>query len=392
MATTDRSPGAILAELARHPHGLALSELVHTLAASAFDEGRAALDTGLEEAAARVGVDQASAETSVGNVLVVLKKREGCTAAERTLLGALVARGVAAAAPPSEDARARVAESLAWLSAHTHADPLSALDAALPDGELKDGLVMALSDLVAAHVDGRPRALDRASAVLSALALARSSSPAATRARAELASLADPTLLAILGPPPARAAASQLVVTGEETSAPRNAFLTLALTVTLLLPLWSAAKLFGRYALRLRRPTELAFSREGVTIRSKLEVLGKIVRERETFLAASSLVRAAREVRYPRLATYLGIGCLLVGSYIGLRQVLDGLRSGSPELLGLGVAVLFAALVADYGLSLLPARSSDRCRIVLEPRRGRVVAVAFVERAKAEAALQALKA
>ncbi|NUP06537.1 MAG: hypothetical protein HOW73_10810 [Polyangiaceae bacterium] len=390
----DRSPRAILDELTTHPHGAALAELVHMLGVSAFDERRSVLDHGLDEATSRVGVDEVAAETSFGNVLRALRKRDAATAEERTLLGALIAKGVAGSAPSTPDAQRRVAEALAWLSSHTVADPLACVDAALADGFVKDGLYEALGALVREHVEGRHGSVDRPSALLASIAIGRSNADGAARVRGELAvTVQDTTIVALVGPATARGPASpQLVVSGEETAAPRGSLATLLLTVTFILPLLGLAKLFGRFALRLRRPAEVAFSKEGVTVRSRVEVLGKIVRERETFLATGNLVRAAREVRYPRLATYVGITCLLVGSYLGLRHVLDGIRAGSPEFLALGIGILVVSLAIDYALSLLPARSSDRCRIVLEPRRGRVVAVAQVDKTKAEAALQTLKA
>lgn len=391
----DRSARTILGELATHPHAELLSALVHTLAVSAFDERRTSLDRGLDEAASRVGVDEAAAETSFGNAFVALRKGAAATASERVLIGALIARGVAGSPPVGPDAEHRVVETLAWLSSHTIADPLSCLEAAVSDGAVREGLADALGRLVRDHADATVGSVDRPSAILAAHALARSTAARASTTRAALASsIEDPTLLAVLGPPVGAEPASgttPFVVSGEETGAPRGSFVTLLLTVTFLLPLLGLAKLFGRFALRMRRPAEVAFSKEGVTVRSRLELLGKVVRERETFLAANNLVRAAREVRYPRLATYVGIVCLLLGSYLGLRHFLDGIRAGSPELLALGVGILVVALAVDYALSLLPAPSVDRCRIVFEPRVGRAVAVARVDRSKAEAALQTLK-
>lgn len=393
---TDRSARAILEELSTHPHDAALTELVHTLAVSAFDERRTGLDVGMEEAASRIGVDEAAAETSFGNVIRALKKRGAATGQERTLLGALVARGVAKNPPSSADAERRVAEALAWLSSHTVADPLGALEQALLRSNAATGLFAALADVVRAHDEGRADSVDRPSALVAAFALARSNIEPATRSREEIArAVKDPTLAAILVAPTTTdkaGAAAQLVVSGEETAPPRGSFLTFVMTVTFLLPLLGLAKLFGRFALRLRRPTEMAFTKDGVTVKSRVEVLGKTVRERETFLATGSLVRAAREVRYPRLATYVGIVCLLIGSYFGLRFALYGVKGGSPELLALGLVILVVALVVDYALSLLPARKPDHCRIVLEPRRGRVLAVARVETTKADAALQTLRA
>lgn len=392
----DRTPNAILDELSTHPHGAKLVELVHALAASAYDERRTALDAGLDEACSRIGLDRSAAETTFGNVLTALGKRERATSAERTLLGALVAKGAVKSASGDAEALRRAATSLAWLSAHTAADALSALEPALVSSGAAPGaagIFEALSALLVAYDAAEDGAIDRPSAVLVALAIGRGATEPASRARAELASkLTDPALTALaLGEPEREAGGRAVVVSGEETSAPRGSIATFLLTVTLILPLVSLAKLFGRFALRLRRPVELSFAKEGVRLRSRLEILGKTIREREIFLASANLVRAAREVRYPKLATYLGIVSLLAGSYLGLKLAFQGVRSGSPELLGVGVVILVVALGVDYGLSILPSRTPDRCRIVLEPRRGGRVAVAYVDRAKAEAALALLR-
>lgn len=407
---SDKSPRAILDELATHPHGDRITRLIHTLAMSAYDERRSALDQGLDEALTQMGVDEASAETSFGNVVRALRKQASTSGRERTLLGALVARGVVRSPPDGREANRRIADALAWLSAHTIIDPLAALEDALaqapalpsPNGEAtglkpvspSEGLYSGLVDTIRAHDEGRSGTVDRASALLATLALARGRAKAAVEGREALRSTTeDPTIASLLAPMEvaATSASSTLVVVGEEASPPRSSFVTLLLTVTLILPLMSLAKLFGRFALRLRRPAELAFSKEGVRVRSRIEVLGKIVREREVFLTAPNLVRAAREVRYPRLPTYVGIVALLVGSYFGLRFVLDGLRAGSPEFLGFGLAVLIAALGLDYGLTLLPSRTPSRCRLVLQPSRGKTFAFARVDRVQAEAALRTLK-
>jgi len=50
-------------------------------------------------------------------------------------------------------------------------------------------------------------------------------------------------------------------------------------------------------------------------VQTRFELLGKTLRESELHIPRAALARAAREVRYPRLATYVGIATLLLGSY-----------------------------------------------------------------------------
>ncbi len=394
---TDRSPRAILEELASHPHGDDLARLVHTLAVSAFDERRSTLGEGVDDAASRLGVDEVGAETSFGNVLRALGKGMRASGPERVLLGALVARGVALSPPVAPEAELRVAETLAWSSAHTVADPLGALEAALTAkgappaaAAALPGLASALGELVKKHDAGEAGAVDRATALIAALALSRAENEAVIEIRRQLAvGLKDPLLKGALAEDAkAVGTAPATSFSAEEAPLPRSWALTVLLTLTFILPLVAVVKVFARYALRLRQPAEVAFSKEGVTVRSRLEILGKTLRQRETFISVAGLSRAGREVRFPSLPTYAGVAALLCGSYLGLRLVLDGVKGRSPEYLGLGVVILVVALAIDYLLTLLPSRTPDRCRILLEPRRGRAVALAGVERARADEALR----
>ena len=166
---------------------------------------------------------------------------------------------------------------------------------------------------------------------------------------------------------------------------------TVLLLVTFLLPLIASLRAIGRFVLRLKEPATVSVSKAGVTIKSRLELLGRTLRERETFLPSAGLESAAREVRYPALPTYVGIASLLFGSFVGLRLVMDGARSGSPEFLSLGVALLLGGLALDYVLSRLPQRSPDRCRLLFTPLKGRRIAIVGAPKGSADRALEMLK-
>jgi hypothetical protein len=389
MATPpERTTRAFLEEIASHPNGEALARLVYALAFSAYDERRPTLADGLDEALGRLGVDEAGAETSWGNAVRALQKRGPLASPERALLGALVARGVALDPPEAGPAAERVAAALAWMGAHTAADPLAALDAALGAGAAP--LWAGVAVLLREHDEGALP--DRAAAIVAALSLGASALPAAAAVRDGLrGALRDPALAALLGAT-RTTPAEAIVLTGEETSAPRSPLVTLLLTVTLLLPLVALAKAVGALLLRFRRPAEVSISAEGVRLRSRTELLGETLHERQAFIPAAGLAKAAREVRYPRLATYVGIGTLLCGSYVGIRLVVEGARAGAPEFLGLGLGILLAALAVDYLLEGRPARAPNRCSIVLWPRKGGAFSVRDVEREQADRALGLLAA
>jgi hypothetical protein len=381
----ERGARGVVSEMDTHPARDALSKLCITLMLTAHDERRSSLDQGVAEAASRLGVDEVVAETSFGNVLRALAKGRAATGAERSLIGTLGALGAASLAEPP----ANLALALAWVAAHTPFDPLLAAPAASRDLEAR--LLPALFDVARLYDEGDPL-VDRAVATVATLTLTR----APETARAELLgrarlTLRDPSLVALLGEAPSARSTEPVGFDAEETSAPRSPWLTALLLVTFLLPLVAVARAFASLALRLRRPATVSVSQSGVTIRTRTELLGKTLRETESFIPASGLTKAAREVRYPSLPTYVGVGALLLGSFVGLRLVLDGARAGSPEFLSLGAVLLLAGLVIDYVTSRLPSRSADRCRLLFVPTKGRTVALTAAPRGAADRALAQLR-
>lgn len=387
---TERNRDASEGPLGQHPRADDLARLVQAAAFSAYEERRSALHVGLDEAAARLGVDEASSETELGNVVRALRSSAPLGRSERQLLGMLLARSVSLSPPSEGEASLRVAEALAWIGAHTSVDPLPFLDRSL--GAAAQPLWAAIATLLERHDDGAA-GLDRPAAIVAASAIGRSQAPVCEQHRAALrVALRDGTLVALVGQAPEALVAKSILISAEETGAPRGAAATFLLTITFVLPLVAVGRLFARVALGLRRPAEASVSREGVRIKSRTLLLGRTILERETFLPTAGLARARREVRYPRLPIYVGVAALLAGSYVGLRMFVDGVRAASPELIGLGVAALLVALGLDYALTLWPARSSDRCRVFLQPRRGRGLSLRDVDRELADKALSLLAA
>lgn len=398
----DRSAEKLLEELERNPRGEALAKLVHTLAVSAFDESRTSLDEGLADAASRLGIDEASAETSFGNVLRALKKGPQASAPERMLLGALLARGVLVSRAASADARSldadrRAAECLLFAASSTVADALSTLDmlarrATDAEGPALGAIETAIGDLVARHDEGVGSTISRPSAIVGTLALREALALPGLLARERLApTLRDPRLKALLATPTGATPSAPIVLSGEVVNMPLPPILVLVLTLTLLLPFVALGKLVIRYALKLQRPAELRVTETGVTVTSRTELLGKTVREGELHIPRAALARANRVVKYPRLASYVGIGMLLVGSYVGLRIALDGLKATSPEFIGIGVAILCFSLAGDYLLARLPNRRKGRCELYLEERSGASMALSVGDQALADTALLRLR-
>jgi hypothetical protein len=396
----DRSPHAVLEEIAAHKRGDDLARLVHTAAFSAADERRARIEDGIAELAERANITAEDAETSYGNVLRALERggAEAAGSATRALLAGLLARGVALSPPSGETAEARVAESLVWLAANTSIDALSALDDAL--GETKaEGLWKAVGALVRRVDAGTAPLVGRPGALIAAAALRESPSEAA---RAEARALADeardPIVRSLLvrsesarSPSGSGEAAAPFTASGEMTSAPRGPVALVLLGFTGLLAAMHIARLIGRVALRYRRPAELRVSGKEVVVHSKTELLGRTLREREVHIPVESLLRASREIRYPRLALYTGLCALGLGSYFGISLFVDGARAGSPELIGIGVLLVALGVALDYVLETILPAGRRRCRVVLVPRKGPALAVGELDPVRADEALSRLR-
>ena len=177
---------------------------------------------------------------------------------------------------------------------------------------------------------------------------------------------------------------------GEMSAPPRGAILTCVLAVTGLLLIRELSKLIGRYVLGFRRPTELRLTANGVELRGRMLMVGKLLREHRTVIPREGLVRVTREVRYPSLATYAGLIALALGSYLGMGLVVDGVRAASPSMLGTGLIIAFFGLGLDFVLSSLVPGLRGKSRLLLVPRRGAVVCLNEVDPARADALLAQL--
>jgi len=391
MSTT--TPHAVLEEIAAHKRGDDLARLVHTVAFAAADERRASLADGLAELSERAGIAPEDADTSFGNVLRALTRgtAESAGSATRALLSALLARGVALSPPAGADAEARVAEALLWLATSTSIDALAAVDAAL--GERAAGLWRAVAELVRRVDQGSAPLLGRAGALIGAAALRESPSAAARdEADALVPEVRDPIVRSLLaGAPPPGSGGDAAVVHGELVAPPRHPARLILLGVTGILLALHVGRLVGRLALRYRRPAELSVTANGVTLRSRTELLGRTLRERETVIPVEALARATREVRYPRLLLYTGLFALAVGSYFGAALFIDGARAGSPELLGIGALLVAGGIGLDFLLENAQSGLRGKCRVVLVPRVGPSWAVGDVEPGEADGALGKLR-
>jgi hypothetical protein len=341
----------------------------------------------VKELAAELRLTREEATTPFGNALDVLERGPEDDA-ERALACALAAHVVALEPPKDREAEDRLAADLVWLAAHTPFDATGLLDAAL--GEKAATLWDALADRVRRIDQGKLATADRGEALIAAVALASSRTKSAVRQASALAAeVRDRKLARVLGTGTAPEPVEP--VTGEMAPAPRNPAATAVLAMTGLLFVMLAGRLVGRLALAYKKPAELTLADDGgVRVRWRVELLGRTLRDRDVVVPRTALVRATREVRYPRIALYAGLLALAVGSYVGVSAFVDGVRAASPSLLATGLIVVALGLGLDFVLSSISPGVRGRCRLLLVPRDGGKLCVGGVDPRRADAVLARL--
>jgi hypothetical protein len=400
--------------LSKHTRLGVLSSLARSLMDSAAEARAMATPDRALELAKGLELERDDAATPFGNALDVLS-RGPADDAERALSCALAAHAVAHKPPSGPDEESRLSEELLWLAAHTPLDATGLLDRAL--GAAASTLWDAIADRIRA-VDQtlrpvapspvetpseKPAALGRSEALVGAVALAMSSSSGAIYQAAKLAGeVRDPKLARVLASKTADSAPAQRseltvptappsAVTpfeGDLAPVPRGPVATALLAVTGLLLLAQGIRLVGRLALAYKRPTTVSLGDDGtVRVKSRTELLGRVLRDREVIVPRAALLRATRDVRYPSLAMYAGLLALAIGSYLGVATFVDGVRAASPSLLATGLAIVVLGLGLDFALTSFAPGVRGRCRVLLVSRDGARVCVGAVDPGRADAFL-----
>ena len=374
--------------LSLHPRMADLAALARASMTTAVETRRTERDPErLTQIAAELKLTREEAATPFGNALDVLERGPE-DAAERALACALAARAVALDPPKDREAEDRLASDLLWLAAHTPFDATGLLDRAL--GDAATAVWDALTDRIRRIDQGKQPLLGRGEALIAAAALAMSTSKGAAKQARDLAGeVRDRKLARVLGatarPEPVEP------VLGEMAPAPRGPVATSLLAMTGLLLAVQAVRLLGRLAVAYKRPAELTLSEEGgVRVRWRVELLGRTLREREVLVPRAALLRATREVRYPRIALYAGLLSLAVGSYVGVSAFTDGVRAASPSLLATGLVVIALGLALDFALSSIAPGAQGQCRLLVVPRDGAKLCVGRVDPRRADAILARL--
>lgn len=383
------SSASLVNELRAHPHVESMAALVRQAALQAAakrDRRFAAPDrsTPLPESST---LTAEQADTAHGNLLDIFK-HGGQTAAERALLGALLALGVAHDSPSGREQELEVAAAFVWLATHTPCNALGAADAAL--GEQAGWFWRAVAG-TAERAGAAAADFDTGEVLVAAAALRSSSAEAARSAVDALrASSADPLLRAVLG---AASEPSAESLTGELTAAPRSPVATTLLALSGLLFIAAGARAIARFALAYRRPASLRLSDRGLELEHRTELLGRRLRDRETLVPLHNLARVSREVRFARGGLYAGLLALVAGTYFGMGFLVDGVRvpGGSLSLIGTGVVVIVLGLLIDFALSALSDTAKGRCRLVIVPERGRALCIGRVDTERTDALLSEVR-
>ncbi len=378
--------------LSKHPRLGVLAALTRSLMKTAAETRNGEPPTGrVGDLATDLGVTHDEATTPFGNALDVLSRGPEDDA-ERALACALAAHAIANEPPKDRDEEDRLSGDLLWLATHTPLDATGLLDKAL--GEAATSLWDAVADRIR-RADQTPAkaGVGRGERLVGAIALAASTSKGALRQAATLAGeVRDRKLARVLSQ---RGAGDDGVaiepLPGELVAPPRGPLATGLLAVTGLLVLLPAARLMARLALGYRRPTVVSIADEGgVRVKSRTELLGRTLRDRDVLVPRAALLRATRDVRYPSLAMYAGLVALAIGSYLGVAAFVDGVRAASPSLLATGLAIVALGLGLDFVLSSLAPGAQGRCRLLFVSRDGARLCVGGVEAKRADALLARL--
>lgn len=394
----------LIRQLCDHPEQAALSAAVHGAARDAararnekflfIARGAPAADEGAgAPAASEAAAEGPSSEGAAANDTAAGAEPElteltrwlaapSVTPEQARICGALFALSLA---EPDRGPAPQLAQDLVWLATNTGCDALSWLDAALgAEAAPFWQAIAALAEEPSSNGDG----VARAEAIVAAAALRASSSPEAQRLADELTRrTTDPIVVGLLSSPPG---APEL--RGELLPRPYGPLATALLAVTLVLFVLRAGRVIGGIVLGYRRPAQVTLSARGLELGYRIELLGRVLRDRTTLVPVSNLARVTREVRFSRAGMYAGLLALVLGSYLGVGLLIDGIRVAgtSPPLLGLALLLIVAGIVVDFALSTLSDAVRGKCRLVVVPRKGRTYCIGGLEPARADAMLSSV--
>jgi len=150
----------------------------------------------------------------------------------------------------------------------------------------------------------------------------------------------------------------------------------------------------GRFVLGYRAQAQLNVSERGLEIHEQTSILGRTLRERTRVIALQTVRSLSREVRYARAGLYAGLAALAVGSFVGMRLFVDGVRApgiSSPTSL-MGMLIVLAGIALDFACANWLQVSRSQCRLLIETVRGRGLYLTCEEPGKVNSVLLELAA
>jgi hypothetical protein len=120
-----------------------------------------------------------------------------------------------------------------------------------------------------------------------------------------------------------------------------------------------------RYLLVLRRRATATVEDGTLTLDVEWTLFGRTIRRTRTAAPISDLEAAQFENRRLYVHLLIGFGCLVLGVWLGIQWLVDGLRAGYPYLALIGAGIVAAGIVIDLVLYLLVPETRGRNRVVL---------------------------
>jgi hypothetical protein len=304
------------------------------------------------------------ADTPYGNLLSILD-RGAQTPLEWSVLGAALALAVARQWPhlgpeaePTAEDRERLSQ-LAWLAANTgcNAWTFLSLDETVGEGALWP------------HLDGCVDDFGVAEQLALAVGLMDAGAEKALGLKASwLDRTGNPSLVALL-----ETSSMSPWLAGQVRPSPRSGGVWVLQALSGYLFVKTLWRLIERYVLWSRLEAKVRVSPRGLEFLSRRHLLGRPFKERRHLIPLSELREVRRETRFRGVALYVGLAALLVGSFLGMGLLLDGLRvpGTSPSLITVGLGLLALGIGADFCLSRWSTVVQGRGELLVQRRRGR---------------------
>lgn len=311
-------------------------------------------------------------------------RRGAQSSEELDLLTALLLLGTVASWPSSNAERATVGHALLWLETYSGLRCLSQAGLVLDGGRLRELAQAISSSLASGNLEATMRVVGDAwirSAEVPELAAVAAQLPSA-----------PPSMEGFPSGSGLGAHAEEL--SGDLGPRPRSAAVVALLALSTLLFFSRFAQLIGKLTLGYRKPAKVVLSERGLELTTRLELLGRVLKERAYVIPFHEIRQVLREVRYPRLGLYAGIASLSLGTIVGTRVFVDGLRvtGMSFPMMGWGALLVMIGLGLDLLLSGQGLRSSAKCRLVVRTRKTGGFSLGSLDEAQVDAVLQRLQA